>query len=46
LIVCAVGEFTYADDLGTERRTGFRRNYDPRADMFSASPNQDQEYQD
>ena len=46
LIVCAVGEFTYTDDLGTKRRTGFRRNYDPSTNMFTASKNEDQEYQD
>jgi hypothetical protein len=46
LIVCAVCEFAYADDLGMTRRTGFRRNYDATADMFTASPNIDQEYED
>jgi hypothetical protein len=46
LIVCAVGELTYTDRLGTQRRTGFRRNYDFSIDMFVASPNEDQEYQD
>jgi len=44
--VCGVGEFTYTDALGTERRTGFRRNYNVAKDMFIASPNEDQEYQD
>jgi len=46
LIICAVGELTYIDCLGTERRTGFRRNYDVSTDIFGISPNQDQEYQD
>jgi hypothetical protein len=46
LSICAVGEFTYTDPLGTERRTGFRRNYDVSTDMFIASENKDQEYQD
>jgi hypothetical protein len=46
LIICAVGEFTYTDRLGTERRIGFRRNYDVSTDMFVASQNTDQEYQD
>jgi hypothetical protein len=46
LVICAVGEITYTDALGVERRTGFRCNYDPSTDMFAASPNQDQEYQD
>jgi hypothetical protein len=46
LIVCAVGEITYTDALGTERRTGFRRNYNVSTDMFTASTNEDQEYQD
>jgi hypothetical protein len=46
LIICAVGEFTYIDAIGTERRTGFRRNYDFSTDMFIASENIDQEYQD
>jgi hypothetical protein len=46
LIVCAVGEITYRDGLGTDRRVGFRRNYDVGADMFTASENTDQEYQD
>jgi len=45
-IICGVGEFTYTDALGTERRTGFRRNYEVATDMFTASPNPDQEYQD
>ena len=46
LIICAVGELIYVDLLGTQRRTGFRRNYDFSTDMFIASQNQDQEYQD
>jgi len=46
LIICAVGELIYGDLLGTQRRTGFRRNYDFSSDMFIASQNQDQEYQD
>ena len=46
LIICAVGELTYADVLGTQRRTGFRRNYDCSTDMFTASPYSDHEYQD
>ena len=46
LIICVVGEITYIDALGTERRTGCRRNYDVTTDMFVASPNPDQEYQD
>jgi hypothetical protein len=46
LIVCAVGELTYADALATNRRTSFRRNYDCSTDMFITSPNPDQEYQD
>jgi len=46
LIICAVGELTYVDALGTQRRTGFRRNYDCNTAMFNASPNNDQEYQD
>jgi hypothetical protein len=46
LVVCAVGELTYADSSGVMRRTGFRRNYDIGADMFTASPNKDQEYED
>jgi hypothetical protein len=46
LIICAVGELIYADLQGTQRRTGFRRNYDFPTDMFIASQNQDQEYQD
>jgi hypothetical protein len=41
-----VGEFTYCDDLGTERRSGFCRTYDVEADEFVASENQDREYQD
>jgi hypothetical protein len=45
-IICAVGEFTYSDALGTERRTGFRRNHDVTTDMFTTSTNPDQEYQD
>lgn len=46
LIICAVGELTYADGLKTNRRTSFRRNYNLSTKMFDASPNQDQEYQD
>jgi hypothetical protein len=46
LIIGAVGEFTYTDVMGTERRTGFRRNHDFATDMFIASENTDQEYQD
>ena len=46
LIICAVGELAYADDLGVTRRTGFRRNYDIGSDMFTATSNQDQEYED
>ena len=46
LTVCAVGEFAYADDLGTTRRTGFRRNYDVRTDVFAATANSEQEYED
>ena len=45
-IICGVGEFTYTDALGTERRTGFRRNYEVTTGMFTTSPNVDQEYQD
>jgi hypothetical protein len=44
-IICAVGEFTYTDALGTERRTGFRRNHQVTTDMFTASTNPDQEYE-
>ncbi len=46
LIICAVGELTYADALGTNRRTSFRRNYVYASDMFIASPFEDHEYQD
>jgi hypothetical protein len=46
LMLCAVGEFTYTDALGIQRRTGFRRNYEVTTDMFTTSPNPDQEYQD
>jgi hypothetical protein len=46
LIICAVGEFTYADAVGTQRRTSFRRNYDLASDMFIASPYSEHEYQD
>jgi hypothetical protein len=46
LIVCAIGELTYTDPLGIERRTGFDRRYDAVSDMFVASERQDQEYQD
>jgi hypothetical protein len=46
LVVCAIGEITYKDALGTERRTGFYRRYDASADMFVASERDDQEYQD
>jgi hypothetical protein len=46
LIICAVGELTYADALGTQRRTSFRRNYNCSTDMFDASPHNDHEYQD
>jgi hypothetical protein len=43
--ICAVGEFTYTDASGTERRTGFRRNYEVTTGMFTASTNPDQEYE-
>ena len=46
LIICAVGEFTYTDQLGTKRRTGFCRNYDVSTHMFVASKNEEYEYQD
>jgi hypothetical protein len=46
LIICAVGEFTYTDRLGTERRTAFRREHDFLNDMFVASKNEEYEYQD
>src|SRR5262245_2553119 len=38
LIICAVGELTYIDRLDTQRRTGFRRNYNVSTDMFDTSP--------
>jgi hypothetical protein len=41
-----VGEFTYTDRLGTERRTAFRREHDFLNDMFVASKNEEYEYQD
>jgi hypothetical protein len=46
LIIRALGEFTYIDELETAHRTGFCRNYDVSAGMFTASTNPDQEYQD
>jgi hypothetical protein len=46
LIICALGELEYADDLGVKRRTGFQRNYDVGSDMFTATPNQEYEYED
>jgi hypothetical protein len=39
LTICAVGEFTYTDAIGTEWRTGFRRDYDFSTDTFTASEN-------
>jgi hypothetical protein len=41
-----VGEITYADDLGTKRRTGFHRTYDVGQDRFIPSTDPDQEYSD
>jgi hypothetical protein len=45
-IVCIVGEITYADAMGTNRRTGFRRAYDRITDKFVPSQDQDEEYCD
>jgi hypothetical protein len=46
LIICAVGELEYTDELGVPRRTGFRRNYDFGSDKFIATTDQDDEYWD
>ncbi len=41
-----IGELTYADTRGTDRRTGFHRTYDVETDLFTPSDNPDQEYCD
>jgi hypothetical protein len=45
LIICAVGELTYVDALGTRRRTGFRRHFDAADNRFVIFPSDD-EYSD
>ena len=44
----AIGEFVYADDRKIQRRTGFRRLYDPNSGTFRAAstPDADEEYED
>jgi hypothetical protein len=46
LRIRCIGEITYADRRGTDRRTGFHRTYEVETDMFIPSTNPDQEYQD
>ena len=46
LIIRCIGEITYADKLGTDRRTGFHRTYDIVTDTFGRSENPDEEYCD
>lgn len=46
LIISVIGEITYADELGTEHRTGFRRTYNRQIDKFSRPDDPDDEYCD
>jgi hypothetical protein len=46
LAISILGEITYRDRRGVQRRTAFRRNYDRSIDKFIPSPYPDDEYCD
>jgi hypothetical protein len=46
LAIQVLGEITYIDLLGIQRRTGFRRSRNPLTGKFDASPSAEEEYQD